>query len=128
MTNLPGAMSLSCAALTAVLFTIGKFLLGLYLGYTSTASSFGAAGSFVVMLVWVYYSAQILLFGAEFTRLYSLRRGSGQQEREKQADGNPSSDPDAPASQGGPTRDGKAARGQNGTARGVGRNEPRVAR
>lgn len=61
-------------ALAAILFTVGKFLLGLYLGQTSTVSSFGAAGSFVVILVWVYYSAQILFFGAEFTRLYSLRQ------------------------------------------------------
>jgi len=73
------------AAQTAILFTLGKFLLGIYLGLTSTVSSFGAAGSLVVALVWVYYSAQILLFGAEFTRLYSIHRGSGQQVRERNA-------------------------------------------
>lgn len=64
------------AGLTAVLFTLGKFLLGLYLGQASTVSSFGAAGSFVVILIWVYYSAQIMLLGAEFTRLYSERHGA----------------------------------------------------
>lgn len=64
------------AALTALLFTVGKYLIGLYLGQSSTTSAFGAAGSLVVILIWVYYSAQILLFGAEFTRVYALRRGS----------------------------------------------------
>jgi membrane protein len=64
------------AAFTAVLFTLGKFLIGFYLGQTSTASSFGAAGALVVLLVWVYYSAQILLYGAEVTRLYAERFGS----------------------------------------------------
>lgn len=60
-------------AVTAVLFTIGKFLIGLYLGNSSTASTYGAAGSLVVLLVWVYYSAQIFLFGAEFTQVYARR-------------------------------------------------------
>jgi membrane protein len=64
------------ALVTAVLFTIGNYLIGLYLGYTSTASAFGAAGSLVVLLVWVYYSAQILLFGAEFTYVLACRRGT----------------------------------------------------
>ena len=64
------------AAITALLFTIGKFLLGLYLGSSSISSSYGAAGSLVVLLVWVYYSAQILLFGAEFTQVYARRYGS----------------------------------------------------
>jgi membrane protein len=64
------------AAVTALLFTIGKFLIGLYLGKTSVASGFGAAGSFVVLLVWVYYSAQIFLLGAEFTWVYARRHGS----------------------------------------------------
>jgi membrane protein len=64
------------AALTALLFTIGKELLALYLGYASLASAFGAAGSLVLMLFWIYYSAQIFLFGAEFTRVYTLHRGS----------------------------------------------------
>jgi membrane protein len=63
------------ALLSAFLFTIGKFFLGLYLGRTGLASSFGAAGSIVVILVWVYYSAQILFFGAEFTQVYADRQG-----------------------------------------------------
>jgi membrane protein len=62
------------AAVTALLFTLGKYLLGLYLGMSSTTSAFGAAGSLVLLLLWVYYSSQILLFGAEFTRAYSTLR------------------------------------------------------
>ncbi|MBI5928945.1 MAG: YihY/virulence factor BrkB family protein [Chloroflexi bacterium] len=61
------------AAITALLFTMGKYLLGLYLGYSSTASVYGAAGSFVLILLWIYYSAQIVLFGAEFTQVYARR-------------------------------------------------------
>jgi membrane protein len=64
------------ALLTAVLFSLGKFLLGLYLGRSSLTSVYGAAGSLVVLLIWVYYSSQILLFGAEFTRLYAFKCGS----------------------------------------------------
>ena len=64
------------AAITAVLFTIGKFAIGLYLGNSSTASTYGAAGSLVVLLLWVYYSAQILFFGAEFTQVYARYHGS----------------------------------------------------
>lgn len=64
------------AVITALLFTVGKFLLGLYLGNSSVASSYGVAGSFVVLLLWVYYSAQILLLGAEFTQVYARRYGS----------------------------------------------------
>jgi len=64
------------AAMTAVLFEIGKFLIGLYLGRTYIASAFGAAGSLVVFLVWVYYSAEIFLLGAEFTWVYAYRHGS----------------------------------------------------
>lgn len=59
------------AALTALLFTIGKFAIGLYLGKSDVGSAYGAAGSLVIILVWVYYSAQILLFGAEFTQVYA---------------------------------------------------------
>ena len=62
--------------MTALLFTIGKLLIGLYLGKTNVASGFGAAGSLVVLLVWVYYSAQIFLLGAEFTWVYAYRLGS----------------------------------------------------
>lgn len=64
------------AAVTAFLFVLGKFLLGLYLGLGTVGSTYGAAGSLVVLLVWLYYSAQILLLGAEFTRVYAVRRGS----------------------------------------------------
>lgn len=60
---------------TAVLFTVGKHLIGLYLGQSTTASSYGAAGSVILLLLWVYYSSQILLFGAEFTRIYSAAIG-----------------------------------------------------
>jgi len=63
------------AALTALLFTIGKFAIGVYLGKSNVASAYGAAGSLVIVLVWVYYSAQILLYGAEFTQVYANRRG-----------------------------------------------------
>ncbi len=63
------------AALTALLFTLGKFLLGLYLGRSSVGSAYGAAGSLVVLVVWIYYSAQILFFGAEFTQVYAKRYG-----------------------------------------------------
>lgn len=64
------------AFVTAVLFSIGKILIGLYLGHSSMASSYGVAGSFVVLLVWVYYSTQILFFGAELTQVYANRYGS----------------------------------------------------
>jgi membrane protein len=63
------------AALTALLFTIGKFAIGVYLGKSDVGSAYGAAGSLVILLVWVYYSAQILLFGAEFTQVYANRAG-----------------------------------------------------
>jgi membrane protein len=64
------------ALLTAVLFTIGKYLLTWYLTKGSTASAYGAAGSLAALLVWVYYSAQILFFGAEFTQVYARKYGS----------------------------------------------------
>ncbi|MDP3252424.1 MAG: YihY/virulence factor BrkB family protein [Hydrogenophaga sp.] len=64
------------AALTAFLFTVGKFLIGLYIGRSGVASPFGAAASLVVLLMWVYYSAQIFLLGAEFTWIYAHRYGS----------------------------------------------------
>lgn len=62
--------------ITALLFTVGKFLLGVYLGRTSLSSAYGAAGSFVVVLLWIYYSAQILLFGAASIRVYAAEHGS----------------------------------------------------
>ena len=64
------------AGATALLFTIGKYLIGAYIGETSVASGFGAAGSLIVVLVWVYYSAQIFLLGAEFTWGYARTSGS----------------------------------------------------
>jgi membrane protein len=64
------------ALITAVLFTVGKFLIGLYIGKSGIASAFGAAGSLVVIFVWVYYSAQIFLVGAEFTWVYARTLGS----------------------------------------------------
>jgi membrane protein len=63
------------SAMTALLFTIGKSLIGLYLGRSSVTSTYGAAGSLVVILLWVYYSSQILFFGAEFTQVYARRYG-----------------------------------------------------
>ena len=64
------------AVLTAFLFEVGKLLIGLYIGKANFASSYGAAGSLVIILVWVYYSTQILLFGAEFTEVYAKEYGS----------------------------------------------------
>lgn len=68
------------AVVTAVLFTIGKSLIGLYIGSSAVASSYGAAGALIVLLLWVYYSAQIFLLGAEFTKVYANRHGSKQEE------------------------------------------------
>jgi membrane protein len=65
------------AAVTALLFTGGKYAIGIYLGRTATASAFGAAGSLVVLLFWVYYSALISFLGAEFTQVYARRYGPG---------------------------------------------------
>jgi membrane protein len=62
------------AFVTALLFNLGKFLIGYYLGRGSLVSIYGAAGSFIILLLWVYYSAQILFFGAEFTRVQSQKR------------------------------------------------------
>ena len=64
------------AIVTAALFTIGKYLIGLYLGRAGVSSGFGAAGSLVIILLWVYYSAQIFLLGAEFTWVFAHTRGS----------------------------------------------------
>jgi len=64
------------AAVTALLFTVGKFAIGVYLAKAGVTSGFGAAGSIVVLLVWVYYSSQLFLFGAEFTWVYAHRHGS----------------------------------------------------
>ncbi|MES3024493.1 MAG: YihY/virulence factor BrkB family protein [Pseudomonadota bacterium] len=61
---------------TAALFTVGKFVIGLYIGNSGVASSFGAAGSLIALLLWVYYSAQIFFLGAEFARQYAMQMGS----------------------------------------------------
>ncbi len=75
------------AVVTAALFTLGKFLIGLYLGQAAPGSAFGAAGSLVVLLIWVYYSTQLLLLGAEFTHLYARKYGGGVTYRGVPADG-----------------------------------------
>ena len=64
------------AVATALMFLLGKFLIGFYLGQSNLASTFGAAGSVITILLWVYYSSQIVLFGAEFTKAYAELRGS----------------------------------------------------
>ena len=69
------------AVVTAFLFTVGKSLIGLYIGSSSIASSYGAAGSLITVLLWIYYSAQIFLLGPEFTKVYAARRGSHQSGR-----------------------------------------------
>jgi membrane protein len=86
---------------TAALFAVGKFVIGLYLGKSSVASAFGAAGSLVVMMVWVYYSAQIFLLGAEFTWVYSHTYGSRRGMRRPRPE---DSAPVAPHSPAGPSR------------------------
>jgi len=63
-------------AFTALLFTIGKMAIGVYLGNSNVTSAYGAAGSLIVLLIWIYYSGQILFFGAEFTQVYANQYGS----------------------------------------------------
>src|SRR5207248_4343109 len=65
------------AVMTAIFFGIGKWALGLYLGSGAAASAYGAASSLITLLLWIYYSSQILLFGAEFTQVYADRAGGG---------------------------------------------------
>jgi membrane protein len=64
------------AAVTSLLFTFGKSAIGFYLSHSALTSAYGAAASLVVFLIWIYYSAQILLFGAELTHVYALKYGS----------------------------------------------------
>jgi membrane protein len=64
------------AVATAFLFNVGKFLIGFYLAHSATASSYGAAGALIIVLLWIYYSAQIFLLGAEFTKVHASRRGT----------------------------------------------------
>jgi membrane protein len=73
--EIPWEAVLVGAGVTAVLFMIGKFLIELYLRYSATAVVYGAAGSLVILLMWIYYSAQIVYFGAEFTKVYAKHRG-----------------------------------------------------
>jgi membrane protein len=75
------------AILTAVLFVIGKFVIGFYLGRSNIASSYGAAASVITLMLWVYYSTQILLFGAEFTKAYAERSSRRLARRNPQAEG-----------------------------------------
>lgn len=81
------------AAATSLLFSIGKFLIGLYIGQTALASSFGAAGTFVVLIIWVYYSTSIFLLGAEFTYAYAYEQGSRSPGRARQPQGAPAGMP-----------------------------------
>jgi membrane protein len=74
------------AVFTAILFGIGKFLIGMYLGKASFGSTYGAAGSLVIVLVWVYYSAQIFFFGAEFTQVYAREIGSDPLQKRRRRD------------------------------------------
>ena len=76
------------AIVTSLLFSIGKLLIGLYLGKSSVASGFGAAGSLVIVLLWVYYSSQIFLLGAEFTKTYAYRHGSRVERAKPEANAN----------------------------------------
>ncbi|XOV47980.1 YihY/virulence factor BrkB family protein [Paracidovorax citrulli] len=97
------------AAITAVLFTVGRMLIGLYIGKTALASGFGAAGSLVVIFVWVYYSAQIFLMGAEFTWVYARTFGSMRErveDRVSPAGGGSDAgvDPELPGAGAGPPR------------------------
>ena len=72
------------AAVTSVLFWLGKLLIGIYLGRAAVGSMFGAAGALVVLVAWVYYSAQVFLLGAEFTRAYAMRHGSRQEDAKEE--------------------------------------------
>ncbi len=71
------------AFVTAFLFTVGKLLISLYIGRTAIASSYGAAGSLIVVLLWIYYSTQIFLLGAEFTKVYASHHGSHQRDKRR---------------------------------------------
>lgn len=104
------------ALATAVLFVVGQALLSIYLSHAGIANGYGAVGSLVVLLVWVYYSAMLLLIGAEFTRVYAEERGS---RASKQA----AEDAD-PGTRGGTTRTTEGA--TIPTQRGEERSPPRV--
>jgi membrane protein len=80
------------AAVTSLLFWIGKFAIAIYIAHTAVDSTFGAAGALVVLVVWVYYSSQVFFLGAEFTRQFALRHGSRRHERRSLVDMNASYD------------------------------------
>jgi membrane protein len=80
------------AVVTAILFTVGKQIIGFYLGQSTAASTYGAAGSVIVLLLWVYYASQIVLLGAEFTRVYARHEGARPEPQSFAEE-----DPDAPA-------------------------------
>jgi membrane protein len=80
------------AILTAALFEVGKLLIGLYIGKQGLESTYGAAASIVVVLIWVYYSVQLVLMGAEFTNVYARRYGSRRHMADRQASGSKSAD------------------------------------
>jgi membrane protein len=84
------------AAFTSALFVIGKFAIGLYLGKSSVASTYGAAASLIIIILWLYYSGLILFFGAEFTEVYA-RRHTGAESREERATGKRSGPPQLPS-------------------------------
>jgi membrane protein len=92
------------AVVTALLFAVGKLLIGLYIGKSAISSGYGAAGSLVVVLVWVYYSAQIFLLGAEFTRIYSHAHGSRKEQAVPEKSG--ATSPDSMAIANIPSEDG----------------------
>lgn len=101
------------AAFTALLFLVGKFLIGFYLGNSNIGLTFGTAASIIIILLWVYYSSIILFFGAEFTKVYTLNFGSGitpddtavfiikQEAKELQVQKNSSKEPEARSKEGG---------------------------
>jgi membrane protein len=81
------------AILTAALFEVGKFLIGLYIGKQGLESTYGAAASIVVLLIWIYYTAQLVLMGAEFTNVYARRYGSRRDAVERRPGEGPSPEP-----------------------------------
>jgi membrane protein len=92
------------AGITAVLFTFGEWAIGQYLGRAGVGSAYGAAGSLVVLLVWVYYSSLIVFAGAEFTQVYATRRGSGITPEKHARRGNDAASRAAPRRQRAPAR------------------------
>ena len=93
------------AAVTALLFTIGKLMIGVFIGKTGVTSVFGAAASLAVVLIWVYYSAQIFLMGAEFTWVYAHTFGSLKEQRMAPTESVPSRTQTAEGAAGSPSND-----------------------